>query len=110
MASPPESIVDSSKASPASLPSVDRVLAFAGLASTLAIHGRAFVLAEARAALHELRAAAREGTLATAALGEGPLVAAIVERIAHRTAPRLRRVFNLTGTVLHTNLGRAPAR
>ena len=108
MASPPESIVDSSKASPASLPSVDRVLAFAGLASTLAIHGRAFVLAEVRAALTELRAAAREGTLATAALDEGPLVAAIVERIARRTAPRLRRVFNLTGTVVHTNLGRAP--
>ncbi len=107
MATPPESIVDSSKASPANLPSVDRVLAYAGLAAAIATHGRALVLDEVRAVLTELRGTARDGTLAVATLDETHLAAAIGERIARRAAPRLKPVFNLTGTVVHTNLGRS---
>ena len=83
------------------LPAVDRVLAWPGLADSLAAQGSALVLQAVRAEL----AARRAG-------GESPadaaLLAGITARVAALAQPHLRRVFNLTGTVLHTNLGRAP--
>src|SRR5690242_14304934 len=33
---------------------------------------------------------------------------AIAARLQHEVAPRLRRVINASGVILHTNLGRAP--
>jgi len=35
------------------------------------------------------------------------LADALATRVTHRLAPRMRKVLNLTGTVIHTNLGRA---
>ncbi len=88
----------------ARLPSVDRLLSEAALQESLAEHGRSLVTAAARAEL----ARAREAMLGGAALPtQAELLDAIEEHIARRTRPRLQPVLNLTGTVLHTNLGRA---
>src|SRR3546814_20917695 len=42
------------------------------------------------------------------AMDAGRIAVEVGERLDRQAAPSLRAVFNLTGTVLHTNLGRAP--
>ena len=74
------------------------------MARLLESYGRQPVLDAVRALLAELRQQARHAE----DYGEAALVAQLDERLARSHASRLRRVFNLTGTVLHTNLGRAP--
>uniref|UniRef100_Q47F21 L-seryl-tRNA(Sec) selenium transferase n=1 Tax=Dechloromonas aromatica (strain RCB) TaxID=159087 RepID=Q47F21_DECAR len=84
------------------LPAVDRVLA--QLADLIEAHGRQLVTGCVRAEL----AAAREGLKHGLPLpDEGALLAAIRRRANDAGRANLRPVFNLTGTVLHTNLGRA---
>jgi L-seryl-tRNA(Ser) seleniumtransferase len=80
------------------LPSVDELLRserFAGVPHALAVAAARSTLARAR---EEIQAGVEPGDLVERALAE--LDAA--ER------PRLRRVLNATGVLLHTNLGRAP--
>ncbi|ENO86451.1 L-seryl-tRNA(Sec) selenium transferase [Thauera linaloolentis] len=92
----------------ASLPAVDRLLAEPALAAEAATHGRRIVIEAVRAELAALREAVQAGTaLPSAPALTDTLVAAVARRIAHACRPRLRQVFNLSGTVLHTNLGRA---
>ncbi|MBN8443279.1 MAG: L-seryl-tRNA(Sec) selenium transferase [Thauera sp.] len=87
-----------------SLPAVDRLLSEPALRDQAGLHGRKLVVDAVRAELAAAREALRAGALPppTAAL-----VDAVVARVGAAVQPRLRRVFNLTGTVLHTNLGRA---
>jgi L-seryl-tRNA(Ser) seleniumtransferase len=94
-------------ASPKDLPSVDRLLRQAAVARLVAEHGHSLVAAEARAALDALRTRALAGALAAAEVTPEALAAAVAGRVGARLAPRMRAVLNLTGTVLHTNLGRA---
>jgi len=89
-------------------PSVDRVLNWPSVAPLLAEYGRAVVLAAVRGLLEELRQPVQAGEVSGSAFAEPDLSARLSERLARVHAARLRRVFNLTGTVLHTNLGRAP--
>jgi L-seryl-tRNA(Ser) seleniumtransferase len=102
-----EAAADISRASVAEIPSLDRLLNQPGLAPLLARHGRERVKATLRAHLDELRQAARTDTLLRAALLEETIAGALETRLTRASRPRLRPVFNLTGTVLHTNLGRA---
>lgn len=86
------------------LPAVDRLLNAATLAPDIEAHGRAVVTEITRCVL----GAAREAHRAGAALPEqAQLIADIRQQVAAHMRPRLRPLFNLTGTVLHTNLGRA---
>src|SRR5579863_6195236 len=91
----------------AEIPSVDRLLNAPGFAPLLAQYGRAQVTAALRAHLEALRRAALAGELDGASLGTQQIAAAVVAQLAQAAHPALRPVFNLTGTVLHTNLGRA---
>lgn len=88
----------------ASLPSVDRLLAEPALRELSSVHGRRIVINAVRAELASVRAACRSGAALPAAAA---LVLAVGRRIEAAGLAKLRRVFNLTGTVLHTNLGRA---
>ena len=56
-------------------------------------------------AIHETLDEAR---LAPEAMDSGALLDDIAERVDLASLPSLRPVFNATGIVLHTNLGRAP--
>src|SRR5712672_1037707 len=88
------------------LPSVDEVLSRPAVRALEVRVGRAAVKAAVRQAI----AAARERILSGEAKGPGELVADqdVLSRAQREAAPRLRRVINATGVVLHTNLGRAP--
>src|SRR5919198_1554279 len=84
----------------AALPSVDRVLRRDDVQALLLQYGRSAVTDAVRRVLAELRAAHE-------ASGDAALFARVASRLHQASRPTLRAVFNLTGTVLHTNLGRA---
>jgi L-seryl-tRNA(Ser) seleniumtransferase len=86
----------------ARLPSVDVLLRAPAGAVLIARFGRAATLAALRGELATLRAAQRFG------VSEACVLDAAADALARRLGAGQRRVFNLTGTVLHTNLGRAP--
>ena len=97
----------STLASVTDLPSVDRLLNSPVMQPLLACHGRTLVTSVLRAHLDELRRAALAGGLRCAALADDGVASALLVKLSEMSHPRLRPVFNLTGTVLHTNLGRA---
>ncbi len=86
------------------LPSVDRLLSEDAGRILLARFGAREATLALRAALEAARAAIREGAIT-------PKPDALFDHaegwLNHRAGASQRRVFNLTGTVLHTNLGRA---
>lgn len=91
----------------ARVPSVERVLASAVFEPLIDAYGRTQTLAALRATLDAWRADAQAGRASVEALTETMLGHAVGLRLASRAQSRVRTVFNLTGTVLHTNLGRA---
>jgi L-seryl-tRNA(Ser) seleniumtransferase len=88
----------------AGLPALDRLLGEPALLAAQAAHGRPLVTTLARQQLAAARDAIRQGRPPPATYA---LLLQISDRIAAATQPKLRPVFNLTGTVIHTNLGRA---
>ncbi len=95
-----------SKSGLSSLPSVDRLLRTQWAADLVATHGRLLVTNAIRDTLADVRATLGRGA------SQEPIDDSILRMRVHSaldaaTKSPLRRVFNLTGTVLHTNLGRA---
>ena len=85
------------------LPSVDRLLN--NMPQLVARWGRERVTGAARLELDALRAGIQNGQ--QVANADSLLYEAISVRLEKDAAPTMRPVINLTGTVLHTNLGRA---
>ena len=83
-------------------PSVDRVLGFPELQPLIAQYGRALVTGSVRSLLQKVRAGAPAPEWSGAALASR-----VGLDLQEEARSRMRRVINLTGTVLHTNLGRA---
>jgi L-seryl-tRNA(Ser) seleniumtransferase len=89
------------------VPSVEQVMASDGFVALAEEFGRTQVLATLRGALDGWRAAALAGCASVGALDLPALTASVEQNLRERNRAKFRTVFNLTGTVLHTNLGRA---
>ncbi|WP_313331862.1 L-seryl-tRNA(Sec) selenium transferase [Comamonas sp.] len=91
---------------PSHLPSVDKLLQHPRTAVLLDGYGKTQCTQAIRAALGEARSRwlAQAGSSAD---GADALLDAAEQKLQQLFAPRLKAVYNLTGTVLHTNLGRA---
>ena len=92
------------RASLASIPSVDRLLRHRGGAALVAEHGRPVTADAVRAVLDTARGDAARNLPVPS---DDALLARVAEHLRNTSQPSMRRVFNLTGVVLHTNLGRA---
>jgi len=87
------------------LPAVHILLDAPACQDVIVDYGREQTVDALRALLDELRAELRGGAVVDVSV-DG-IVALLGKRLAAANVSRLRPVFNLTGTVLHTNLGRA---
>ena len=88
------------------LPSVEKLLSLDRSQDWLAQYGRDELLRVIRSTLSKVRQECLDDKRATQPEVEG-LLEQSAQTLKKRATPNLRRVLNLTGTVLHTNLGRA---
>jgi L-seryl-tRNA(Ser) seleniumtransferase len=90
------------------LPSIDRLLKHARCEALLARYKREYVATKCREVLDGLRDQIRQGrNISSSELNDNVIFDRIENRLAAESQPRLVRVVNATGTILHTNFGRA---
>ena len=88
------------------LPSVEKLLVLPALEPLLCRYQRAYVVGTVRAVLASLRQEILAGTVSESVAGDA-IVRRVTTAIAREDRAPLRSVVNATGTILHTNLGRA---
>ena len=98
-------MLNSAAAARRALPAVDRLLRLPPIEELVARHGRLLVTETIRELLDTHRT--RLGDENAAPFDELKFITDCASSVARRMRPSLRAVFNLSGTVLHTNLGRA---
>ncbi|HYF94480.1 MAG TPA: L-seryl-tRNA(Sec) selenium transferase [Symbiobacteriaceae bacterium] len=94
------------------IPPVNAILSAPIVVRLLESHARELVVGAVGEALGALRsrimAAPDQSALAGLDLSLGAIGEAVADQMACKLKPRLRRVINATGVVLHTNMGRSP--
>ena len=94
------------------IPSVDEILSRPEIADLLKVHPRTVVVEAIRKGLGRLRAEILNkedlSGLEDALFSFEHLYPLFQREIELQVQPRLRRVINATGVVIHTNLGRSP--
>ena len=91
------------------IPKVDVLLERESMRALIDRYGRGLVTETVREQTGRLRETIREAEdAAAAAQAIDGLEQAVADALADLCAPKVRKVINATGTVLHTNLGRAP--
>ncbi|MBE9531374.1 MAG: L-seryl-tRNA(Sec) selenium transferase, partial [Proteobacteria bacterium] len=87
------------------LPGVDALLKSKGLSTAIKAHSLSLVTGCVRESLDAVREAVSSGLIEMP--GEADIIGDVLATIEGLLTPGLRPVVNATGTVLHTNLGRA---
>lgn len=88
---------------------MDVLLGSKPFAELIERHGRSHVTAHTRAALDDLRTRLKANHgVKPEAVGKESIFEEVVRRVRGEVSPRLCRVINATGVILHTSLGRAP--
>ncbi len=90
---------------PRDLPQLDEFLELEDLQGVQARYGRAPLVEASRVCIEDLRQRLLNGS-APATLDS--LMSSVTDYVKKTQSPKLKRVLNATGTILHTNLGRAP--
>ena len=89
------------------LPSIDYLLKHARCESLLSRYNREHVTRQCRMVIEQLRIEMRQSRGAAVEVDEDHIIDRIENRILADSRPGHVRVVNATGTILHTNLGRA---
>jgi L-seryl-tRNA(Ser) seleniumtransferase len=89
------------------IPSIDRLLKHARCEALLARYNREYITSKCRELIDELRADLRQRKADTSDLKEDAILGRLENKILTESQPGHIRVINATGTILHTNLGRA---
>lgn len=87
------------------IPSIDEMLKSPLAVAAIDRFGRPALLEALRRSVEDVRGAAVSGQMAIP--NADAIIASAVATLERHAQPKVRPVFNLTGTVLHTNLGRA---
>ncbi|HEV3203527.1 MAG TPA: L-seryl-tRNA(Sec) selenium transferase [Gemmataceae bacterium] len=90
------------------LPSVNDILESAPMQALARDHAHDLIVSAIREELAELRQRLNQGQPLDGESRAEEVAARVAKRVNHQVKPKLKRVINATGIVLHTNLGRAP--
>ena len=91
------------------LPSIDRLLTHPRVPVWFTTFNREYVIRQCRVTLDDLRSDILRGHVTDEHHVDADAILSLVQtRLDAHRAPHLTRVVNASGTILHTNLGRAP--
>ena len=92
----------------AGIPSVDIILRSKEIQDLIIVHGRKLTTLVVREIVTDFRNKVLRGKEAFTDVRVINIAKDVAKRLCELASPSLKPVLNLTGTVLHTNLGRAP--